>query len=76
LDSKKSPPKSGLPDIQIVSMETNDTANVVKELATSDHSWAISFRKYVKEAFEINFSGPPPPPNENIVNRSRSKIKI
>jgi hypothetical protein len=64
---QKSPPGSGLPDMQLVSIETNDPANVLKGLATSDHSWALKFRKYAKEAFGIDFSDPPPPPNKNIV---------
>lgn len=53
-------------DTQIVSMDTNDHVTVFKE-RTSDYLWA-KFREYTKKAFEIVFSGPPPPPNENIVN--------
>jgi hypothetical protein len=62
--------------MQIVGMETNDPLNVFKELARSDHPWAIKFRKYAKEAFGINLSGPPPHPNEKIVNRSKIKVRI
>jgi hypothetical protein len=65
---QKSPPGSGLPDMQIVSFETNDPANVFKEFAMSNHPWAIKFRQYAKEAFGIGFSGPQPLPNENIVD--------
>ena len=54
--------------MQIVSIETNDPANVFKEFATSSHPWAVKVRKYAKEAFGVDFSGPPPPPNKNIAN--------
>jgi hypothetical protein len=73
---QKSPPESGLPDMQIVSIELEDPHLMFKEFATSTHPWAIKFREFAKEAFGINFSGPPPPPNENIVNWSENKYKV
>jgi hypothetical protein len=65
---QRSPLGSVMPDMQIVSIETSDPANTLKEFAISDHPWAIKFRKYAKEAFGIDFSSPPPPLNENIVD--------
>jgi hypothetical protein len=56
----------------VVSIETDDLANMLKEYATSNHPWAIKFREFAKKAFGVDFSGPPPPPppplNENIVD--------
>jgi len=67
-----SPPETWSPDLEVVSIETDDPANTLKEFATSDHPWAVRFREYVKKAFGIDFSGPPPPLNENIVNWSQT----
>ena len=66
------PPGSGAPDIEIISIETHDPANMLKEFATSNHSWAIKFREFAKKGFGIDFSGPPPPLNENIVDWNQS----
>ena len=30
--------------------------------------WAVRFRDYAKKAYNIDFTGPPPPINENIVD--------
>ncbi len=65
---QRSPPGSGAPDIEIVSIETNDPANTLKEFSTSTHPWAIKFREYAKKAYGIDFSGPPQPLNENIID--------
>ena len=67
---QKSPPgSSGVPDLEIVSMETEDPAKTLKEFSTSSHPWAIKFREFAKEAFGIDFSsGPSPPLNELIVD--------
>lgn len=71
---QRSPPGSGAPDLEIVSLETEDPANTLKEFATSDHPWAVRFRKFAKEAFGIDFSkGPPPPLNELIVDWNKDK---
>ena len=40
----------------------------MKEFTTSNHPRAIKFREYVKKAFGIDFSGPPPPLDEIIVD--------
>jgi hypothetical protein len=40
----------------------------MKEFATSNHPRAIKFREYAKKAFDIDFSGPPPPLDEIIVD--------
>lgn len=65
---QRSPLGSGAPDFEVVSIETNDPANTLKEFATSNLSWAKKFREFAKKAFGIDFSGPPPPLNENIVD--------
>jgi hypothetical protein len=62
------PSGSGAPDLAIVSIETNDPAQTLKEFATSNHSWALKFREFAKKAYGVDFTGPPPPLNENIVD--------
>ena len=52
----------------MISIETEDPAKTLKEFATSDHPSAIKFREYAKKAFSIDFSGPPSPLNEIIVD--------
>ena len=52
----------------MISIETEDPAKTLKEFATSNHPWAIKFREYAKKAFSIDFSGPPSPLNEIIVD--------
>lgn len=64
-----SPPGSNAPDFEIVSIETDDPKKVLNAYATSNHSWAIKFRKFVREAFGIDLSASPPPPlNELMVD--------
>ncbi|MGN6560152.1 MAG: hypothetical protein ACTHJ7_09655 [Candidatus Nitrosocosmicus sp.] len=72
---QRAPPGSsqGIPDLEIVSMELNDPARMFKEFAISSLPWAIKFREFAKEAYGIDFTGPPPPLNENIVDWSESK---
>ena len=41
---QRSPPGSGAPHLNVVSIETDDLANMLKEYATSNHPWAIKFR--------------------------------
>jgi hypothetical protein len=72
---QRSPPGSGAPDLEIVSIETNNPANTFKEFATSNHSWAMRFRDFAKNAYGIDFTGPPPPPNENIVDWQEQEQK-
>ena len=69
---QRSPLGSGAPDLEVVSIETHDPANMLKEFATSNHPWAIKFREFAKKAFGIDFSGPTPPLNENIVDWTQS----
>jgi hypothetical protein len=65
--------RGGAPDLEIVSIETDDFKKMLKEYATSNHPWAIKFRKLVSEAFGIDISaGPPPPLNEIIADWSKS----
>jgi hypothetical protein len=45
---------------------------MLKEFATSNHPWGIKFREFAKNAFGIDFSGPPSPLNENIVDWHQS----
>ena len=69
-----SPPGSGAPDLEIVSLETEDPAMTLKEFATSTLPWAIKFRDFAKEAFGLDFSkGPPPPLNELLVDWHKDK---
>jgi hypothetical protein len=70
---QRSPPGSGSPDLEIVSIETNDPGQTFKEFATSNHPWAVKFREFAKSAYGINFIGPPPPLNENIVDWQQSQ---
>jgi hypothetical protein len=65
---QRSPPGSGASDLEVISIETHDPANMLKEFATSSHPWAAKFREFAKKAFGIDFSGPPLPLNENIVD--------
>ena len=71
---QRSPPGSSAPDLHVVSIETDDLANMLKEYATSNHPWAIKFREFVKKAFGVDFSGPPPQLNENIVDWRKQNI--
>ena len=63
---------SAVPDLEVISIETHDPANMFKEFATSNHPWAVKFREFATKAFGIDFSGPPPPLNENIVDWKQS----
>ena len=65
---QRSPPGSGSPDLGIVSLETKDAAKMLKEFATSNHSWTVRFREFAIKAYGIDFSGPMPPLNENIID--------
>ena len=59
-----SPPGSAAPDLAIVSIETDNPAQTLKEFATSNHSWVIRFPEFAKKTYGIDFSGPPSPLNE------------
>lgn len=65
---QQSGPGSGTPDLEVVSMETDDPSKTLKEFATSNHSWAVKFREYAKKAYGIDFARPQPPLNEMIIN--------
>lgn len=69
---QRSPPGSGAPDLEVVSIETHDPADMLKEFATSNHPWVVKFRDFATKAFRIDFSGAPPPLNENIIDWKRS----
>ena len=69
---QRGPPVTGAPDLAIVSIETNDPAQTLKEFATSNHSWAVKFREFANKAYGVDFTGPPPPLNENIVDWQHS----
>ena len=56
-----SPLGSGSPDLEIVSIETNDPGQTFKEFTTSNHPWAVKFREFAKSPYGIDFIGPPPP---------------
>jgi len=43
-----------------------------KEFATSNHPWAVKFREFATKVFGIDFSGPPPPLNENVIDWKQS----
>jgi hypothetical protein len=53
---------------EIVSLETQDPAKMLKEFATSNHPWADRFREYAIKAYGIDFSKPLPLPNEPIID--------
>jgi hypothetical protein len=63
-----SPPGIGAPDLAIVSIETDNPAQTLKEFATSNHPWVIRFREFANKTYGIDFSGPPPPLNECMVD--------
>jgi hypothetical protein len=71
---QRSAPGSGAPDLEIVNIEADDLNKMLKEYSTSNHPWAIKFRKFVSEAFGIDLSaGPPPPLNDLIADWSESR---
>jgi hypothetical protein len=53
-------------------IRTNYPANTLKEFATSNRPWAVKFRELAKKAYGIDFSGPLPPLNENLVGRNQA----
>lgn len=65
---QRSPPGSGAPDLEVLSIETKDPSKTFREFATSNHPWAVKVREYAKKAYEIDFAGPLPPLNEMIVD--------
>ena len=66
---QRSPPgSSGVSDLEVISIETKDRANTLKGFATSNHPWPIKFREFAKKAYGIDFSGPLPSLNENIID--------
>jgi hypothetical protein len=71
---QRSPLGSGAPDLEVISIETHDPANMFKEFATSNHPWAIEFCEFATKSFGIDFSGPLPPLNENIYCDIRCRI--
>jgi len=68
-----SPTISGMPDFEVISMETKDPAHMFKEFGTSSHPYAVKFREFAKKAYGIDFTGQPPPLNENIVDWEHEK---
>ncbi len=71
---QRSPPGSGAPDLEVVSIVTDDPEKMLKEFATSRHPWAIKFREFFKEAFGIDLTAIPPPPlNELIADWSEPR---
>jgi hypothetical protein len=73
---QRSPSSGGASDLEIASIETGDLAKAFKEIATSTHSWAVRFRDYAKKANCVDFAGPLPSPNENIVDWQEEKGRI
>jgi hypothetical protein len=65
---QRSPPRSDAPDLEVVSLETNDPSKTLKEFATSTHPWAEKFREYANKAHGIDFAGPLPLLNEMIID--------
>ena len=68
-------PQGTGPDLEVVSMETDDPANTLKEFATSNHPWAIKFREYANKAYGIDFSGPAPQLNEIVIDWQQQQKK-
>lgn len=52
---QRDPPVSGAPDLEIVSLETDDPAKMLKEFATSNHPWAVRFREYTNKDSSSTF---------------------
>ena len=74
---QRSPPGSGAPDLEVVSIETDDPKKMLKEYATSNHPWAIKFRKFCREALGIDLSAAAdstPPLNELVVSWNGPKV--
>lgn len=65
---QRSPPGSNAPDLELVSLETDDPGKTLKEFAMSNHPWAVRFREYANKAYGIDFTKPPPPLNESIID--------
>ena len=65
---QRSPPGSGAPDLEVLSIETKDPSMTFREFATSSHPGAVKFREYTKRAYGIDFAGPLSPLNEKIVD--------
>jgi hypothetical protein len=68
-----SPTISGMPDFEVISMETKDPAHMFKEFGTSSHPYAVKFREFAKKDYGIDFTGQLPPLNENIVDWEHEK---
>ena len=58
---QRSFPGSGASGLEIVSLETLDPARTLAEFSTSDHPWAIKFRKYALEVFGMDLATELPP---------------
>ena len=43
---QRSPAGNGAPDLEIVSLETEDPSKTLREFSTSDYPWAIKFREF------------------------------
>ena len=65
---QRSPPGSGAPDLQIVSIETDNPANTFR-VCYFKPFMGCRFRDYTKKAYGIDFTRPPPSLNENISRR-------
>ena len=73
----RSPPGSGAPDLEMVGLETENPAKMLKEFGAPNHQWAIRFQEYANKAYGIDFSGPLLPLNESIVDlRISTRLKI
>jgi len=48
---QRSPPGSGAPDLEVLSIETKDPSMTFREFATSTHPWTVKFREYTKRAY-------------------------
>ena len=55
-------------DFAVVSYETDNPEQSFKVLATSDESWAVKFREYLKKAHGFDFSQSGSQLNELVVN--------
>lgn len=66
--NKRSNPGSGSPDLEIVSLETEDPTKTMKEFCNPKQPWAIKFREFAHTAVGIDFAvGARPPLNESFV---------
>ena len=54
--------------IAIIVLEGEGASSMMEKFATSEHPFDVEFRNKVGDAHGIDFSQPPPPPNECVLD--------